>query len=106
MLVYRKAAADTATAGATLTLATTGRILALAAGDVSSPGVEIGGDPQVLQQLVSVLDKPDPAFNIITRSRGADLSHHDLELTSVTVPSWRTPTPEPGRRYSWSTACA
>jgi alkyl sulfatase BDS1-like metallo-beta-lactamase superfamily hydrolase len=66
VLVYRKAAADTATAGATLTLATTGRILALAAGDVSSPGVEIGGDPQVMQQLVSVLDKPDPAFNIIT----------------------------------------
>jgi len=66
VLVHRKVSADSATAGATLTFATTRRILALAGGDFTSPGLEIGGDPQVLQQLVSVLDKPDPSFNIIT----------------------------------------
>ena len=42
------------------------RFLALVAGDFSSPGLEIGGDPQVLQHLVGVLDRPDPSFNIIT----------------------------------------
>jgi alkyl sulfatase BDS1-like metallo-beta-lactamase superfamily hydrolase len=66
VLVYRKTAADPATAGATLTLATKIRILALVAGDFASPGLDVGGDPAVLQQLVSVLDKPDPSFNIVT----------------------------------------
>lgn len=66
VLVHRKTAADSATAAATLTLATKVRILALAAGDFTSPGLEIGGDPQALQQLVAVLDKPDPSFNIVT----------------------------------------
>lgn len=66
VLVYRKTAADPATAGATLTLAAKVRILALAAGDFTSPGLDVGGDPAVLQQLVSVLDKPDPSFNIVT----------------------------------------
>ena len=66
VLVTRKVPADPSTAGATLTLATKVRILALVAGDFSSPGLDIGGDPQVLQQLVSVLDRPDPSFNIIT----------------------------------------
>jgi alkyl sulfatase BDS1-like metallo-beta-lactamase superfamily hydrolase len=66
VLVYRKVAADATTAAATLTLATKVRILALAAGDFTSPGLEIGGNPQALQQLVAVLDKPDPSFNIIT----------------------------------------
>jgi len=35
-------------------------------GDVGSPGMEISGDQTALQQLLGVLDKPDPAFNIVT----------------------------------------
>ncbi|CAN5312285.1 alkyl sulfatase dimerization domain-containing protein [soil metagenome] len=66
VLVSRKTPADPSTATASLTLATKVRILALAAGDFTSPGLEIGGDPQALQQLVAVLDKPDPSFNIVT----------------------------------------
>ncbi len=66
VLVHRKVSADPATAGATLTLATKVRLLALAAGDFTSPGLDIGGDPQELQQLVGALDKPDPGFNIVT----------------------------------------
>ncbi len=66
VLVHRKTAADPATAGATLTLAAKVRILALVAGDFTSPGLDVGGDPAVLQQLVSVLDRPDPSFNIVT----------------------------------------
>jgi alkyl sulfatase BDS1-like metallo-beta-lactamase superfamily hydrolase len=66
VLVYRKVAADEASAGATLKLAAKVRLLALATGDFTSPGLEITGDAQVLQQLVGALDKPDPAFNIIT----------------------------------------
>ena len=66
VLVYRKVPADAETAGATLTLATKVRILGLMAGDFDSPGLDIGGDPQVLTALVAVLDRPDPAFNIIT----------------------------------------
>ncbi|MGB3483619.1 MAG: alkyl sulfatase dimerization domain-containing protein [Mycobacterium sp.] len=66
VLVYRKVPAHAETAGATLTLATKVRLLTLVGGDLSSPGLEIGGDPAVLQQLVAVLDHPDPAFNIVT----------------------------------------
>ena len=66
MLVYRKVAADESTASATLKLDTKVRFLALATGDFSSPGLEIGGDPAALQQLVGVLDRPDPSFNIVT----------------------------------------
>lgn len=66
VLVYRKVPADRSTAGATLTLAAKVRILALVAGDFTSPGLDIDGDPQVLQQLVGVLDRPDPSFNIVT----------------------------------------
>ncbi|AQA02834.1 alkyl/aryl-sulfatase [Mycobacterium sp. MS1601] len=66
VLVHRLVPADAATAGATLTLSSKVRILALVAGDFTSPGLEIGGDPAVLQQLVSVLDRPDPSFNIVT----------------------------------------
>jgi alkyl sulfatase BDS1-like metallo-beta-lactamase superfamily hydrolase len=47
-------------------LAAKARLLALAAGDLTSPGFEIGGDPQVLAQLIGVLDQPEPAFDIIT----------------------------------------
>lgn len=66
VLVYRKVAADEASAQATIRLATKVRLLSLAAGDNTSPGVEISGDADTLAALVGVLDKPDPAFNIIT----------------------------------------
>ena len=66
VLVYRKVAVDEATAQATITLTSKLRLLTLAAGDNSSPGLEITGDAAVLASLVSVLDKPDPNFNIIT----------------------------------------
>lgn len=66
VLVYRKIAADPATAAVTLKLAAKARLLTLAAGDLTSPGLEIVGDAAVLQQLVGVLDQPDPGFNIIT----------------------------------------
>ena len=66
VLVYRKVPADPTTAGASLTLSDKVRLLQLAAGDFTSPGLDIGGDPQALQQLVGVLDKPDPGFNIVT----------------------------------------
>lgn len=66
VLVYRRTAADESTAGVTLKLAATVRLLALATGDFTSPGLDIVGDTEVLQQLVGVLDKPDPSFNIIT----------------------------------------
>jgi alkyl sulfatase BDS1-like metallo-beta-lactamase superfamily hydrolase len=66
VLVYRKASADPSTADVSLTLAAKVRILALVGGDFTSPGLDVSGDPEVLQQLVSVLDRPDPSFNIIT----------------------------------------
>ena len=66
VLVYRKVDADEQTAQATLRLATKVRLLSLAAGDTTTPGVEILGDAAVLAQLVDVLDKPDPGFDIVT----------------------------------------
>lgn len=66
VLVYRKRPADPATAGATITLAGRMRLIAAAAGDVTSPGLEISGDPAVLQALMAVLDRPDPDFAIVT----------------------------------------
>jgi alkyl sulfatase BDS1-like metallo-beta-lactamase superfamily hydrolase len=66
VLVHRKVAADPATAQATVTLANKLRLLAFAAGDTSSPGVEVSGDATALPTLLSVVDRPDPAFSIIT----------------------------------------
>lgn len=66
VLVHRRVAADPATAHATVTLANKLRLLAFAAGDTSSPGVEVAGDAAALPTLLSVIDRPDPAFNIIT----------------------------------------
>ncbi|GJF17562.1 MBL fold hydrolase [Mycolicibacterium cyprinidarum] len=66
VLVYRKVAAEAGTAQATVQLATKVRLLTLAAGDNTSPGLEISGDAEVLASLVSVLDRPDPDFNIVT----------------------------------------
>lgn len=60
VLVYRKASADASTANATIKLAGKLRLVTLTAGDQTSPGVEISGDPQALQSLVSVLDRPKP----------------------------------------------
>jgi alkyl sulfatase BDS1-like metallo-beta-lactamase superfamily hydrolase len=42
------------------------RLLMLAAGDFSSPGVEISGDQAALQQFLGIIERPDPSFNIIT----------------------------------------
>ncbi|TLH49394.1 alkyl/aryl-sulfatase [Mycolicibacterium aubagnense] len=66
VLVHRRVAADPATAHATVTLVNKLRLLAFAAGDTSSPGVEVAGDTTALPTLLSVIDRPDPAFNIIT----------------------------------------
>ena len=65
VLVHVKRAADPLTATATVKLSR-GRLLALALGDATSPGIEASGDGQALTQLVSVLSAPDPNFNIIT----------------------------------------
>ena len=66
VLVYRKRPAEPESANATVTVAAKMRLLAAALGDLTSPGIEISGDPTALQSLMSVLDKPDPDFNIIT----------------------------------------
>ncbi|MFI5505878.1 alkyl/aryl-sulfatase [Mycobacterium sp. NPDC051804] len=66
VLVYRKANADEASAGATVKVANKVRLLALANGDLTSPGFELVGDAQALQQLTESLDRPDPGFNIVT----------------------------------------
>ena len=66
VLVHRKVAADPATAQATVALANKLRLLAFAAGDTSSPGVEVTGDDTALPTLLSVIDRPDPGFNIVT----------------------------------------
>jgi alkyl sulfatase BDS1-like metallo-beta-lactamase superfamily hydrolase len=58
--------ADAATASVTIKLDNAFRLLLLATGDFSSPGVEISGDQAALQKFLGVLDRPDPSFNIIT----------------------------------------
>jgi alkyl sulfatase BDS1-like metallo-beta-lactamase superfamily hydrolase len=42
------------------------RMLALLAGDVQSPGIDITGDAGALQTLLAALDRPDPDFDIVT----------------------------------------
>lgn len=66
VLVYRKVNAEEATAGATVKVSSKIRLLALAAGDLTSTGFELVGDAAVLQQLTESLDRPDPGFNIVT----------------------------------------
>jgi alkyl sulfatase BDS1-like metallo-beta-lactamase superfamily hydrolase len=66
VLVYRKAAADASTATATVTLANKVRLLAFAAGDATSPGLDVAGDAAALPSLMGVLDRPDPGFDIVT----------------------------------------
>ena len=66
VLVYRKRAADEATANATVRLDSKLRLLMFAAGDRTSPGISITGEPDALPALLGVLDTPDPKFNIVT----------------------------------------
>lgn len=66
VLVYRRVNAEESTAGATVKVANKIRLLALAAGDLTSSGFELVGDATVLQQLTEALDRPDPGFNIVT----------------------------------------
>lgn len=66
VLVYRKSGPDEASAHATVKLATKLRLLAFAAGDTTSPGVEVAGDADALPSLLGALDRPDPNFNIVT----------------------------------------
>lgn len=66
VLVRRKVAPEPSTATVTIKLATKIRLLAVVMGDFSSPGLELTGDQSALQALLSVLDGPDPNFNIVT----------------------------------------
>ena len=66
VLVYRKVAADASTTTATVTLANKLRLLTFAAGDATSPGLDVTGDAAALPSLLGVLDKPDPGFDIVT----------------------------------------
>ena len=42
------------------------RMIGLLTGDTSSPGIDTTGDASVLPSLLDVLEKGDPAFNIVT----------------------------------------
>ena len=66
VLVYRKVPADSATASVTVKLDSKFRLLTVAMGDFSSPGLDISGDQTALQEFLSVLDEPDQNFNIVT----------------------------------------
>jgi len=66
VLVYRKVAAESATATVTIMLGSKFRLLAVTMGDFTSPGLEISGDQAALQAFLGVLDQPDPNFNIVT----------------------------------------
>ncbi|HEY6576454.1 MAG TPA: alkyl sulfatase C-terminal domain-containing protein, partial [Mycobacterium sp.] len=66
VLVHRKVSADAGTAAATVTLANKVRLLMFAGGDTTSPGLDVTGDADALPSLLGVLDKPNPAFNIVT----------------------------------------
>ncbi|HZA10039.1 alkyl/aryl-sulfatase [Mycobacterium sp.] len=65
VLIHRKRPADESSANATVELATKVRLLAFAAGDNTSPGIDITGDRGALDTLLGVLDRPDPRFNIV-----------------------------------------
>ncbi|MFZ4372398.1 MAG: alkyl/aryl-sulfatase [Mycobacterium sp.] len=66
VLVQRKRPAEGSTATATVTLATKMRLMAAAAGDFTSPGLQVTGDTGALQALLGVLDAPNPNFSIVT----------------------------------------
>ena len=75
VLVYRKVPAGESTANATIKLANKLRLLALAAGDTDSPGLEVAGDADALASLLAVLDRPDPSFNISPHNGCAPIVH-------------------------------
>ena len=66
VLVYRKIPADSMTATVTVKLGSKFRLLLVATGDFTSPGLEISGDQAALQSFLGVLDSPDTNFNIVT----------------------------------------
>ena len=66
VLVHRNVSADPVSADATVHLTGKVRLLAAAMGDLDSPGLTVSGDPGAVQALLGVLDRPDPAFNIVT----------------------------------------
>lgn len=66
VLIHRKVAADSTTADATVKVGNKVRLVAAALGDLTSPGFEVSGDEAVLQTFLSVLDQPNPGFNIVT----------------------------------------
>ncbi|MBV9639835.1 MAG: MBL fold metallo-hydrolase [Mycobacteriaceae bacterium] len=66
VLGYRKRPVDSSTANATITLDNKLRLLAFAAGDRDSPGLQITGDADALPSILAVLDVGNPKFNIIT----------------------------------------
>ncbi|WP_142274388.1 alkyl/aryl-sulfatase [Mycobacterium scrofulaceum] len=66
VLVYRKAAAEPATATVTVELDSKSRLLTAALGDFASTGLKISGDREALRTFLGVLDEPDPGFNIVT----------------------------------------
>jgi alkyl sulfatase BDS1-like metallo-beta-lactamase superfamily hydrolase len=65
VLVYRNRPADEATAQATITFANKMRLLAFAAGDADSPGLDVTGDANAMPSVLAVVDRPDPGFNIV-----------------------------------------
>ena len=60
-----KLPADESTAQATIKFANKMRLMAFAAGDADSPGLEVTGDANAMPSMLAVVDRPDPGFNII-----------------------------------------
>ena len=65
VFVAVRKAADASSADAAITT-TKPRMIALVGGDLTSPGLDISGDAGVLRTLLSVLEKGDPSFAIVT----------------------------------------
>lgn len=66
VLVHRRVPADETSAQVTVKLANKLRLLSLAVGDNSSPGLDVSGDTAALTSLLAAVDRPDPGFNIVT----------------------------------------
>ncbi len=64
-VLISRVAEPSAGADVTLTLSKL-RLIAIAGGDLTSPGLEITGDASALQKLLSVLEAGDPDFAIVT----------------------------------------
>ena len=63
LTTVKRAAQDDADATITTTKP---RLIAMAGGDLSSPGIDIAGDASALQTLLGVLEQGDPSFDIVT----------------------------------------